>query len=192
MRLRYIPERNHDPPHSHWCPGSARRCPGLLQLASRRASRRGRRCRPNLRLRPFPQTDIQRDCQWQPVLDEIQVDVTNFEGWTALAFWGEITHRAEIGLLVTGIGYRNQALLTTLRGSRSILEYSVQNPGWVARADNSDHFGRDRWRHGRRHDRSVASRCSQWSVRCRGDRTRSAHVLACHMRRRPKGSAAAY
>jgi hypothetical protein len=59
------------------------------------------------------------------VLDEIQVDVTNFEGWTALAFWGEITHRAEIGLLVTGIGYRNQALLTTLRGSRSILEYSV-------------------------------------------------------------------
>jgi len=77
-------------------------------------------------------------------------------------------------------------------GSRSILEYSVQNRGWVARADNSDHFGRSRWRHGHRHDRSVASRCSQWSVRCRGDRTRSAHVLACHMRRRPKGSAAAY
>jgi hypothetical protein len=28
-----------------------------------------------------------------PVLDEIQPDVTNFEGWTALASWGEITHR---------------------------------------------------------------------------------------------------
>jgi hypothetical protein len=77
-------------------------------------------------------------------------------------------------------------------GSRSILEYSVHNPGWLACADNSDHFGRSRWRHGHRHDRAVASRCSQWSVRCRGDRTRSAHVLACHMRRRPKGSAAAY
>ena len=36
-----------------------------------------------------------------PVLAEVQPDILNFEGWTALASRDEITSRADIGLLVT-------------------------------------------------------------------------------------------
>jgi probable F420-dependent oxidoreductase len=49
-----------------------------------------------------------------PVLTPEQPEVNNFEGWTALASWGEITQRAEIGLLVTGIAFRNPDLLANM------------------------------------------------------------------------------
>jgi alkanesulfonate monooxygenase SsuD/methylene tetrahydromethanopterin reductase-like flavin-dependent oxidoreductase (luciferase family) len=40
-----------------------------------------------------------------------QPDVNNFEGRTALAAWGEVMTPPQIGVLVTGIGFRNPDLL---------------------------------------------------------------------------------
>jgi probable F420-dependent oxidoreductase len=48
------------------------------------------------------------------VLAPEQPEVNNFESWTALASWGEITQRAEIGVLVTGTGFRNPDLLADM------------------------------------------------------------------------------
>ncbi len=57
---------------------------------------------------------IGRDSSGRPITSENPPARTNFEAWTALASWAEITKRAEIGLLVGGAGFRNPDLLADM------------------------------------------------------------------------------
>ena len=47
----------------------------------------------------------------RPIVDDTAPPLPNFEAWTALASWAEITSSAEIGLLVAGAGFRNPDLV---------------------------------------------------------------------------------
>jgi probable F420-dependent oxidoreductase len=55
-----------------------------------------------------------RDENGRPVTDPNPPVQANFEAWTALASWAEITRHAELGLLVGGAGFRNPDLLADM------------------------------------------------------------------------------
>jgi probable F420-dependent oxidoreductase len=55
-----------------------------------------------------------RDENGRPITDPNPPVRPNFESWTALASWAEITSRAELGLLVGGAGFRNPDLLADM------------------------------------------------------------------------------
>jgi probable F420-dependent oxidoreductase len=55
-----------------------------------------------------------RDEHGRPITAANPPVAPNFESWTALASWAEITSRAELGLLVGGAGFRNPDLLADM------------------------------------------------------------------------------
>jgi probable F420-dependent oxidoreductase len=75
-------------------------------------------------------------------------DTTSFEGWTTLAACGELTTRAEIGLLCSGMKYRSPDLLADMArtvdhisGGRLILGFSAGGSENGALADGYDASG---------------------------------------------------
>jgi probable F420-dependent oxidoreductase len=55
-----------------------------------------------------------RDANGRPITAPNPPVQPNFESWTALASWAEITSHAELGLLVGGAGFRNPDLLADM------------------------------------------------------------------------------
>jgi probable F420-dependent oxidoreductase len=55
-----------------------------------------------------------QDDEGRPTLTDEQIPMSNFESWTSLAAWAEMTSRPELGLLVGGAGFRNPDLLADM------------------------------------------------------------------------------